>query len=46
MIARGDTKEKDVLHAGKIGWNIQLAEVFFSELSKRGIHIKEKVTVV
>ncbi|MBE0512488.1 saccharopine dehydrogenase NADP-binding domain-containing protein [Candidatus Bathyarchaeota archaeon] len=46
MIARGDIKEKGVVHAGKIGWNIQLAENFFSELAKRGIHIKETVTVV
>jgi len=46
MIARGDIKERGVVHAGKIGWNIQLAENFFSELAKRGIHIKEKVTVV
>ena len=46
MIARGDIKERGVVHAGKIGWNIQLAEAFFSELAKRGIHIKETVTVV
>ena len=46
MIARGDIKEKGVVHAGEIGWNIQLAEAFLSELSKRGIHIKETVTTV
>jgi len=46
MIARGDIKEKGVIHAGKIGWNPQLAETFFSELAKRGIHINETVTAV
>ncbi|MDH5389877.1 MAG: saccharopine dehydrogenase NADP-binding domain-containing protein [Candidatus Bathyarchaeota archaeon] len=46
MIARGDIKERGVVHAGKIGWNIQLAEAFFSGLAKRGIHIKETVIVV
>lgn len=44
MIARGDIKEKGVIHAGKIGWNLQLAEAFFSQLAKRGIHINETVT--
>jgi len=46
MIARGDIKEKGVIHAGKIGWNLQLAENFFSELAKRGIHINEAVTTL
>jgi len=46
MIARGDIKEKGVIHAGKIGWNLQLAETFFSELAKRGIHINETVTAI
>ncbi len=46
MIARGDIKETGVIHAGKIGWNLQLAETFFSELAKRGIHINETVTTV
>jgi len=44
MTARDDIKEKGVIHAGKIGWNLQLAENFFSELAKRGIHINETVT--
>ena len=44
MIGRGDIKEKGVIHAGKIGWNLQLAETFFSELTKRGIHINETMT--
>lgn len=44
MIARGDIKEKGVIHAGKIGWNKQLAETFLSELEKRGIHINETIT--
>jgi lysine 6-dehydrogenase len=46
MIARGDIKEKGVIHAGKIGWNPKLAENFFSELAKRGIHINEAVTTL
>ena len=46
MIARGDIKEKGVIHAGKIGWNLQLAETFFSELEERGISINETVTAV
>jgi lysine 6-dehydrogenase len=46
MVARGDIEEKGVVHAGKIGWNPQLAETFFSELAKRGIHINEIVTAV
>jgi len=43
MIARGDIKEKGVIHAGKIGWHPQLAKSFFSELKKRNIHIHETV---
>jgi len=43
MIARGEIKEKGVIHAGKIGWNPQLAKSFFSELKKRNIHIHETV---
>jgi len=46
MIARGDIKERGVIHAGKIGWNPKLAEAFFSELAKRGIHINETMTAV
>ena len=46
MIARGYIKEKGVIHAGKIGWNLQLAETFFSELANRGIHINETMTAV
>jgi lysine 6-dehydrogenase len=41
MIARGDIKEKGVIHAGKIGWNRKLAETFFSKLAKKNIHIRE-----
>jgi len=44
MIARGDIKEKGVIHAGKIGWNPQLAKSFLSELQKRNIYIHEKVS--
>ena len=44
MIARGDIKEKGVIHAGKIGWNRKLAETFFSELAERNIHIRETET--
>lgn len=44
MIARGDIKEKGVVHAGKIGWNKKLAKIFLSELEKRGIHIDETMT--
>ena len=44
MIARGDIKEKGVIHAGKIGWNRKLAETFFSKLAKRNIHIRETET--
>jgi lysine 6-dehydrogenase len=43
MIARGDIKEKGVIHAGKIGWQPQLANSFFSELKKRNIQIHETV---
>jgi lysine 6-dehydrogenase len=46
MIARGNIKEKGVIHAGKIGWNLQLAEAFFSELAKRDIYINETVTAL
>jgi len=34
MIARGDIKEKGVIHAGKIGWYPQLAKPFFFELKR------------
>jgi len=44
MIARGDIKEKGVVHAGKIGWHPQLAKSFLSELEKRNIHIHETVS--
>jgi len=44
MIARGEIKEKGVIHAGKIGWHPQLAKSFFSELKKRNIHIHETVS--
>lgn len=46
MIARGDIKEKGVVHAGKIGWNPQLVKSFFSELKKRNIHIHETVRIL
>ena len=46
MIARGEIKEKGVIHAGKIGWYSQLAKSFFSELKKRNIHIHETVRVL
>ena len=44
MIARGDIKEKGVVHAGKIGWHPKLAKSFLSELKKRNIHIRETVS--
>ncbi|KPV62359.1 MAG: Saccharopine dehydrogenase [Candidatus Bathyarchaeota archaeon BA1] len=44
MIARGDVKEKGVVHAGKIGWNAELANKFFTELAKRNIRIAETMT--
>jgi lysine 6-dehydrogenase len=44
MIARGDIKERGVLHVGKIGWNKELANKFFTELAKRDIRITETVT--
>ena len=46
MIARGDIKQKGVIHAGKIGWNPQLAETFLSELAKKGIYINETATAL
>jgi len=46
MIARGDIGEKGVMHAGKIGWDLELAETFFSGLAKRGIHINETMTAL
>jgi len=46
MIARGDIKEKGVMHAGKIGWHPQLAKSFLSELKKRNIHIHETVRIL
>ena len=46
IVARGDIKEKGVIHAGKIGWNLQLAETFFFELAKRGVYINETVTAI
>lgn len=44
MIGRGDIKEKGVMHASKIGWNIETAKKFFAELAKRNIRITETVT--
>ena len=42
MIANGDFKDAGVIHPVKIGWNEQLAEIFFENLSKRGINIEER----
>jgi len=42
MIAKGEFKEKGVVHPVKIGWDEDLAEKFFEELSKRRIKITEK----
>jgi len=44
MIGRGDIKEKGVIHCGKIGWNRELANKFFSELGKRNLVFNESVT--
>ncbi len=44
MIANGDIKEKGVIHAGRIGWKKRLAEIFFSELAERNIHVRETET--
>jgi len=44
MIGRGDLSERGVIHPGKIGWDHRLANMFFSELAKRKIHIEETVT--
>jgi len=46
MIARGEIKEKGVVHAGKIGWHPQLAKSFLSKLKKRNIHIHETVRIL
>ncbi len=44
MIARGDVKERGIVHAGRIGWDPFLARSFFSELQKRNINITESIT--
>ncbi|MFQ5821318.1 MAG: saccharopine dehydrogenase family protein [Candidatus Heimdallarchaeota archaeon] len=44
MIVRGDLKERGVVHCGKIGMNPQTAKIFFAELAKRNIIIKETVS--
>ncbi len=43
MIARDEIKENGVIHAGKIGWQFQLAKSFFYELKKRNINIHETI---
>jgi len=42
MIANGDFEDAGVIHPVKIGWNEQLAEIFFKNLSKREINIEER----
>jgi len=44
MIVRGDLKERGVVHCGKIGTNPKIAKIFFAELAKRNIIIKETVS--
>ena len=44
MIVRGDLKERGVVHCGKIGKNPKTAKIFFAELAKRNIIIKETVS--
>jgi saccharopine dehydrogenase-like NADP-dependent oxidoreductase len=41
MIARGDIREKGILDPGKLGWDLDVAKKFFSELAKRGIIVYE-----
>jgi len=42
MIANGDFRDAGVIHPVKIGWDEQLAKIFFKNLSKRGIDIEER----
>jgi len=44
MIARGDIKERGVVHCGKIGLNPKTAEIYFAELAKRNINLTETVS--
>lgn len=43
MLARGEFKEKGVIHVGKVGGNKELADRISGELAKRNIHIRESV---
>ncbi|MEE9150692.1 MAG: saccharopine dehydrogenase C-terminal domain-containing protein, partial [Thermoplasmata archaeon] len=42
MIANGDFKDAGVIHPAKIGYDEQLSEIFFKNLSKRKIDIEER----
>ena len=44
MIAKGDIKTPGVIHPAKIGYDEGLSNIFFKELSKRKINIKESFT--
>jgi hypothetical protein len=44
MIARGQMKIPGVIHPAKIGFDEKLSDIFFDELSKRHIYIKESVS--
>jgi len=46
MIVRGDLKERGVVHCGKIGKHSKTAKIFFAELAKRNIIIKETVSKI
>lgn len=46
MLARGEFKEKGVIHVGKVGGNKELAERILEELAKRNIRIRESVSRV
>lgn len=42
MIAKGEIKDKGVIHPAKLGWNKNLSEKFLQELRRRGIEIVEQ----
>lgn len=44
MLARGEFKEKGVIHVGKVAGNKEYADRIFEEFAKRNIHIKETIS--
>ena len=44
MLAKGEIKEKGVIHVGKLAGNRELADRIFAKLAGKNIYIRESVS--